>query len=52
MCIGRAVTKVVHEEQNSTHPDQLVCIRLLEEPPSIRFKIEESLRNYNMGFGI
>lgn len=44
MYISRAVTKVVHEGQNLAHQDQLVCIRHLEEPPSIEFRIEESLK--------
>jgi hypothetical protein len=43
MCISRVVTKVVREEHNLTHQDQLVCIRHLEEPPIIKFRIEKSL---------
>ena len=45
MCISRAVTKVVREVQKLTHQDQLVCIRHLEEPPIIKFRIEKSLND-------
>lgn len=35
MCISRTVTKVVHEEQDLIHLEQLSYTRHLEEPPSI-----------------
>ena len=43
--MARLLTKVVHEAQNLTRPEELVYTRHLQEPPRIIFRIVESAKD-------